>query len=113
MSGKTDQRLHDRTKAADFGDRWAATFSPKGYVAVVTDTTTGETRRCLMEPPWDDGSDYWWREGNFSCDCNRHGVFAHDDDADYDENHRCGDGRYRVRCETHDGVLLYEDDVRD
>ena len=26
MSGKTDQRLHDRTKAADFGDRWAATF---------------------------------------------------------------------------------------
>ncbi len=26
MSGKTDKRLHDRTKAPDMADRWAATF---------------------------------------------------------------------------------------
>ena len=26
MSGKGDKRLHARTQASDFGDRWAATF---------------------------------------------------------------------------------------
>lgn len=80
------------------------------YIAHITDTTTGETRAVRMDFEFAEGSDYWWREGNASCDCNRGCWFQEDvSDEDY-VGPSCGDGRYRVRCVDDAGTVLYEDD---
>jgi hypothetical protein len=78
------------------------------YIAHITDTTTGETRAVRMDYPFGDGSYYWWREGNASCDCNRGAWFYGRGGL---ERHPCGDGRYRVRCVDDAGNVLYEDRV--
>jgi hypothetical protein len=65
---------------------------------------------------WDDGSDYWWGEGNYSCDCNRAGVFA---DAGGEqravEDKQCGDSGYTILSITQDDdpAVLYQDGDRD
>lgn len=51
---------------------------------------------------------FWWEEGNASCDCNR-GRFFHrimsGEDLDHTE---CSEGGYSVRCSDNDtGELLY------
>lgn len=52
--------------------------------------------------PWDDSSYFWWTEGNFGCDCNRHlefGRAGNPPEAEKklwaDEIH-CGNNLYRV-----------------
>ena len=39
--------------------------------------STGEMRTLRMEHAWkqNDGSCYWWSDGNFGCDCNRSDLF--------------------------------------
>lgn len=42
------------------------------YVATIVDNATGERREAPMDLEWhDEGSEFWWTEGNFGCDCNR------------------------------------------
>jgi hypothetical protein len=77
------------------------------YIAHITDTTTGETRAVRMNHEFLDSSDYGWRDGNASCDCNR-GAWFHG--TGRTEKHPCGDGRYRVRCVDDAGNVLYEDE---
>jgi hypothetical protein len=76
------------------------------YIAHITDTTTGETRTMRLDGPFDHDEDFWWHEGNASCDCNR-GAWFHG--GGRTEKHPCGDGRYRVRCVDDAGNVLYED----
>lgn len=71
------------------------------------------TMSCAIWENWkwytDETKDYWWSEGNASCDCNRGQWFndAMDIDEDYDE---CGEGAYLVRLSNADtGELLYTD----
>ena len=46
------------------------------YTAIITDTTTGETREYdFPELDWMEHSDYLWSDGNFGCDCNRSSWF--------------------------------------
>lgn len=78
------------------------------YLVHITDTQTGEQRVRTMDLDWIDGSAYWWSDGNFGCDCNRADVF--EDNANECVERPCGHGRYVVRCVTHDGATLYEDD---
>lgn len=44
------------------------------YQVEIIDTQTGEMRLYTSGVDWNDengGSQFWWAEGNMSCDCNR------------------------------------------
>ena len=73
------------------------------YIVYTTDTTTGETRSLRTDFEFHEGSDYFWREGNGSCDCNRGAWFD-------GRKRPCGEGRFRVRCLDDAGNVLYEDE---
>jgi len=45
------------------------------YTVLIKNKKTGETSQTKMKLDWEEGSDYWWSEGNFGCDCNRSDVF--------------------------------------
>jgi len=62
-------------------------------VALIRDNETYEVKEYPTGAIWDEAtgniSDYIWREGNFSCDCNR-GLFFGKEEVS------CGEGRYAV-----------------
>jgi len=62
------------------------------YKVLIRKNSTGETRLVDTELVWhhDTPDDWWWREGNFSCDCNRSGVFGDGLEVE------CSDGKYTV-----------------
>lgn len=54
---------------------------------------------------------FWWQEGNASCDCNRHLFFerAFGREPDFDET-ECGEERYAVRIsDLSTGAILYDE----
>ena len=55
--------------------------------------------------------EFVWREGNFSCDCNRSLFFAQftDPDADEVDEAECGDGGYPVRITDDAGRVLMDE----
>ena len=63
------------------------------YNVIMTDNESGETKSCRLDLPWEDGSAYWWREGNYSCDCNRVSVFYPNLDEEPDE---CTESKFTV-----------------
>jgi len=83
------------------------------YTVRFKDTVTGEEAEKVYEYEWEDGSDYWWSEGNFSCDCNRYLEFlrAKGQDPALDEAVcNSGDNRYEVVSITcPDGQVVYRD----
>lgn len=38
------------------------------YTVRLRDNTTGEEVERVMTLDWEEGSEFWWSEGNFSCD---------------------------------------------
>lgn len=76
------------------------------YKVAIRNEETGEIRVCEMAGEWvgDDygPSEYWWTEGNFSCDCNRGLV--------YDSNgsdSKCGTEKYTaLYAELPDGTKI-------
>lgn len=48
------------------------------YKVLIRKNSTGEEKLIDTELVWDleSPADWWWREGNFSCDCNRSNVFG-------------------------------------
>ncbi len=81
----------------------------KRYKVAIRDNATGETRiRDMGDLPWLDHTLYWWTEGNFGCDCNRHMEFIRaKDDSESDMDHECGDSAYSVlHAEFDDGSQL-------
>jgi hypothetical protein len=84
------------------------------------DTQTGERAVYRSEHEGDDPDspgtfgDYPWRDGNFSCDCNRGLFFARAKGEDPEWNaFACGDGRYRVEkiVRVSDGQQVYSEDA--
>jgi hypothetical protein len=76
------------------------------YNVEMIEVATGNRRTRRMNVEWGEGSDCWWSEGNFSCDCNRSGLFFGDE---HTEDIRCGEDRFAVRCMADDGTELYRD----
>jgi hypothetical protein len=73
------------------------------YVVRIRDTATGEERDCPMRFDWfkpDGGDDeFWWTEGNFSCDCNRELEFRRAAGEDPDANSvECNVGSNRFKA---------------
>lgn len=50
----------------------------KTYKVLIRKNSTGEQKLIDTELVWDleNPADWWWREGNFSYDCNRSNVFG-------------------------------------
>lgn len=60
---------------------------------------------------WGEGSDYWWREGNFACDCNREDTFHDLLGIPRNEDANCGFDKFTVlEIRLSDGTLVYSDD---
>ena len=57
---------------------------------------------------WDEGSEFWWAEGNMSCDGNRAADFAQAGGEPIPE-HVCGDAAYSVEIRLPDGTTVYSD----
>lgn len=70
----------------------------------------GVERTVSVDLPWN--GDYWWREGNASCDCNRRNFFAEaaGEPRDFVTEGRCGDGGFTVLSITiPDGTVVYKE----
>jgi hypothetical protein len=65
---------------------------------------------CEVWPNWEFG-EYWWKEGNAACDCNRESFFTRAQGSCTDGcEYECGHGRYSVRClDADSGTILYEE----
>lgn len=50
----------------------------------------------MGEVKWEDGSEYWWTDGNMGCDCNRHLEFNRALGKEPDEDIACGSKNYLV-----------------
>lgn len=46
-----------------------------GYTVTITDTADGSASTAHYPYDWDEGQLYWWTDGNYGCDCNRHLSF--------------------------------------
>jgi len=53
--------------------------------------------------------DYSWRDGNWSCDCNRYLFFCRAVGEDEEEEHPCGEHRYAAKVVSLDGEILFSD----
>ena len=89
----------------------------KPYFVTMRDMETQEERTFSMDGiEWGDGSDFWWSEGNYSCDCNRHLEFqeAKTGVRPMDDNISCNGERYTVICiKLEDGTKVYGPESRD
>ena len=69
---------------------------------VVTETMPNMT--------WFDDSDFMWRDGNFSCDCNRGDFFLQAQGIEPPQDSECSTGKYSVRITDADtGEVLYDE----
>ena len=70
------------------------------YTVHIKEVATGTVRACHMDLEWEDGSEYWWSEGNMSCDCNRALEFDRaggtPDKVAWEKDRPCGDGAYVI-----------------
>ena len=69
-----------------------------GYKVAIRRNSDGEIRlRDIDFDNWEDSDLYWWTEGNFGCDRNRHLEFerAGGHDPDWNDG-ECGDSAYSV-----------------
>lgn len=86
-----------------------------GYTVFITDTTTGETRERVYTDlgDWDEGSEYWWTDGNFGCDCNRALEYGRAAGIDWNDDHPCNPhpepNRYTIKVKVGDEIM-YEDE---
>lgn len=68
----------------------------KGYTVLLRRNSDGEVREYHDESEWGDSGEYYWLEGNASCDCNRHLFFAwaNGEKLAWDDGIDCSDGLY-------------------
>lgn len=90
------------------------------YRVLIRCNATGEERWSFVDWNWfygasgdeyrEDGDRYWWTDGNFGCDCNRHLEFerANGGDPDVmDPSIVCGSDSYAAICaELPDGTRI-------
>lgn len=74
-------------------------------------TKTVRTYEADNYGPWTEASEFWWEEGNMSCDCNRALEFARAVGEDDPEGRECGHTEFRiVSIKSQSGELLYSED---
>lgn len=67
------------------------------YTVTIRENSTMEVEKIVMQEDWQEGSDYWWSEGNFGCDCNRRILFYRAKGVPYEDiETQCGDTGYSV-----------------
>ena len=72
------------------------------YKVAIRKNETGEVRvRDMEEMRWAEGSEYWWSEGNYGCDCNRAREFlraggANEYDVAREAPTECSEGGYSI-----------------
>lgn len=80
------------------------------YKVAIRKNSTGEIRLYdLGDIPWGESSEFWWTEGNMSCDCNRQWDFerAGGDPITEDPDPDCGDIKYSaLYAELEDGTRI-------
>lgn len=74
-------------------------------IAHIRNNGTGEIRQSKEKIMWDEKNGcpliYIWKDGNFSCDCNRKLFFADAGNEDISmEDAPCGEGKYSVNLEN-------------
>lgn len=67
------------------------------YKIAIKNILTDKIAICQMADDWGDVEEYWWTEGNASCDCNRYLEFERGlgNEPDWDKA-ICGEERYAV-----------------
>ena len=75
------------------------------YIAIIKCKATGEEAR-YDAGIFDEGSEFCWEEGNYSCDCNRESFFLRAQGKEEPEKIECGEGRYSVILELSNGELI-------
>lgn len=75
-------------------------------------TRNRDKKKSVMLYDFDFESDFWWSEGNMSCDCNRGMEFARGLGTYDGEDYPCGMEEYSIEIyDVVGGELLYEDHV--
>jgi hypothetical protein len=86
------------------------------YKVEIKNNETGEVRtRDMRDILWHEYSDWWWTEGNFGCDCNRHLEFerAAGTEPDFDSA-ACGHEKYTaIKAILQDGTEILLDKIDD
>ena len=87
------------------------------YSVVIRKNETGELRLRHVDLDWEDGSYWFWTEGNFGCDCNRElewlRACGEEDDETWDKV-ECGHYRYSViyAILPDNTVILFQEEVK-
>lgn len=84
-------------------------------VAHIRNNKTGEIRVYKTEGIWDDEynevSTYIWKDGNYSCDCNRKIFWGYAGNEDLWDDSPCGDGGFSVKLENpQTGDIFHSED---
>lgn len=67
------------------------------YSVAIKNNATGEIRLCDQNHEWNgEGSEFWWTEGNMSCDCNRHSEFERAGGNEHPDQIECDDTKYSI-----------------
>lgn len=106
-----DWEVIDHPRAAPTDCVWVSS------IVEIRKNQTGEIREYinnyeLLEVGDSTPSDFMWRDGNYSCDCNRALFFlrAGGEDDSKDET-PCGDGTYSVRVRNKLNGNVYYDEI--
>jgi hypothetical protein len=82
-----------------------------GYSVKIKNNITNEERDVHMDFDWHEASLYWWTEGNFGCDCNRHLTFVRARN-EPESDVSCGNSLYTViHAKLDDGKLIDVDGI--
>jgi hypothetical protein len=89
------------------------TIGPHRHLAIIrrnADGAVAVTEHDDIDPRY--GTVFWWTEGNFGCDCNRHLAFeyAFGNEIEDDEEFQCGHEKYTLVELWLYGELVVRDD---
>lgn len=82
------------------------------YFVTMKEEASGKVVQLKFDHDWEDGSDFYWCEGNYSCDCNREFEFREASGLDRfpEKESGCSDGKYTVlKIELPDGTEVYHE----
>lgn len=66
------------------------------YKIAIMNNSTGEIRVCKIKKNWSDDEEFWWTEGNGSCDCNREIRFRISGNEKIIISVKCGDSAFSI-----------------
>lgn len=78
----------------------------KGFATIIKRATGVEATEV---DGYDWNGEFIWREGNFSCDCNRAMFFERAQGLPEADDYPCGDGAYAVVVRDESGAVLFDD----